>query len=317
MSMQIKLGTILGSAVGKTLIRAPRPLWRATAWALGSFYFCIDHHSCRTGIVPLVREALSLRKWHAYRLAWRVAVASTMYGFDSAEILFGNPGKVAGHAHRYSEFANFDVLQETLAEGRGVILAASFFSCFYYALMTKWPTAGAAARPRIHLARPAVDATFQALYEKIVALGGLDISFIVLGDKRSAIDAMSALRRGDVVICMMDRIDHDMALVPSTFFGKPSCLAAGYLLLAERTGAPIQLCTTHYERGRFVTTFGQPIRPAACHGDDCVTWMAERLNEALEQQVQRYPDTWDSWDSVHVKWHFGREIAAAMSDQRN
>lgn len=308
----MKLETILGSALGRALLKAPRPLWRAAAWTLGSFYFCIDYRGCQTGIVPLVKEALSLGSWQAYRLAWRVAVASTMYGFDSAEILYGKPEKVARQARKYSEFANVDTLQETLKEGRGVILAASFFSCFYYAMMARWPAANGAPPPRIHLVRPAVDPIFGAFYEKILALGGLDISFIVLGDKRSAIDAMSALRRGDILICMMDHIDHDMTIVPSTFFGKPSCLAAGYLLLAERTGAPIQLCTTHYERGRFVTRFGQPIRPDDCPGADCVSWMAQRLNEALEQQVQRYPDTWESWQSVHVKWHFGREIAAAM-----
>lgn len=310
--MQIKLETILGSVFGKTLIRAPRPLWRATAWVLGSLFFCIDHRGCRTGIVPLVRDALGTGTRQSVRIAWRVAVASTMYGFDSAEILFGNPATVAERARGRSEFANVDLLQRTLAEGRGVILAASFFSCFYYAMLARWPRADGAAAPRVHLVRPAVDPTFQALYEKILAFGGLDLSFIVLGDKRSALDAMSALRRGEIVICMMDHIDHDMAVVPGTFFGKPSCLAAGYLLLAERTGAPIQLCTTHYAGGRFVTTFGQPIRPADCPGDDRVTWMGERLNDDLERQVHRYPESWDAWQSVHVKWHFGREIAAAL-----
>lgn len=304
----MKLETLLNSRIGRCLLRSPRALWRGAAGLLGTGLYLFNVKGCRRDIVPLVAEGLKVRGPLAHVIAWKAAITSTMYAFDSAQLLYGSPEKIRAWNAEHNELRNVEDLARTAAEGKGVILAASYFSCFYYAMMARWPAHAEQSVPRLHLVRPAIDPLFEKLYDRVRTIGCRDFSFIEMGGKRTALDVIGALRRGDIVICMVDHIDYDMMVVPTRFFGRASCLAAGYLMLADRTGAPILPCITRYENGRFVTSFGPPIVPAECPADDRVTWLANQLNDALEQEIRRDPGSWEAWGSLKMKWHFGQEI---------
>ncbi|NRR30445.1 lysophospholipid acyltransferase family protein [Oxalobacteraceae bacterium] len=297
----------------RLLFRLPRPLCHAVAYAVGTASYLVDRHGCRSEITPLVRAALHTGRVRAGLIACGAAITSTRYGFDSGMLLAAS---VRQHRrwNARNRFAHAEHLEQAAAKGRGVILAASNFSCFYYAMMTPFERDSSDAALRMTLVRPklaAIDPLFTELCDKVLAVSGRSFDFIETGGKRAALDFIGALRQRRTVVCMVDFISDDTLAVPASFFGRPACLPGGYLLMAERTGAPVVPCTTRFVGGRFVTTFGAPIDPADCPDEDRISWMAQRLNAALEAEITPAPAGWGAWGSLKLKWELGEQIGAA------
>lgn len=301
------------SSAGRLLFRQPRWLNYCAARAYGLYLYAFDRGGARRQIVPLVRQALGTGRLRAHRVAIEASMTSAKCFFDSAMLMYGAPERLRDW-NRGNRFEGLQHFNAAAANGRGMILAASNFACFYYAMMTMLPPAMRTNGSPFTLVRPrldGVDPLFVRLCDKIAEVSGRTYDFIETGGQRAAIDFIATLKAQGVVICMVDYIDADTLTVPATFFGQPSGLPAGYLMIAERTGAPIVPCHTRYEDGQFVTRFGAPIDPAHCPaGEEAVVWLAGVLNGELEREVRRKPGQWAAWGSLQMKWDLGQQIAA-------
>jgi lauroyl/myristoyl acyltransferase len=296
----------------RLLFRMPRPICHALAALLGTGAYLVNHRGCRSEITPLVRAALRTGPVRAAMVAWGAAITSTRYGFDSG-ILLAAPVDQHRRWNTHNCFAHPGHLGQAAAKGRGVILAASNFSCFYYAMMTPFQDRSLDAALQMTLVRPklaSLDPLFTALCDKVLAVSGRKFDFIETGGKRAALDFLGALRQRRTVVCMVDFISDDTLAVPAEFFGRPACIPGGYLLMADRTGAPVVPCTTRFLDGHFVTTFGAPIDPDDCPDEDRIGWMASRLSAALEAEITPAPARWGAWGSVKLKWELGEQIGA-------
>ncbi|WP_028445762.1 lysophospholipid acyltransferase family protein [Chitinimonas koreensis] len=310
----MNLTSVLRSGFGRRLSALPIRLYRGIGWAVGSAHYLADASDCRSDILPLIRDALGVGFWRGHAIAWRAVVTSTLYAFDSAYLLHAPARRLERLNASRNRCVGEDRLAAAMAHGRGVVLAASNFSCFYYGMMAPLAGAAQAEASQFTLVRPPVDSAdplFDALYRRTLAIGGRPFQFIETGDRRAALDFLLALRRNRVVVCMVDYVDADLMMVPAPFFGRPSCLAAGALMMADKTGSPVLTCTTRYVGGGFETRFGEPIDPADCPHEDRVSWLADRLNAALEQDIVEAPGKWGAWGSLRAKWYYGEQIAAA------
>jgi lauroyl/myristoyl acyltransferase len=307
----MSLITFTHSAAGRIFFRQPRALCYLAARMYGLYLYLSNRGGARADIVALVRKALGVGALRAHCIACQASVTSAKCFFDSAMLMYGATDALR-EWNRGNRFEGLEHFNAAAAAGRGVILAASNFACFYYAMMTSLPPAMSTNGATFALVRPrldAIDPQFDSLCAKIAEVSGRTFSYIETGGQRAALDFIGTLRAGGVVICMVDYIDADTLAVPSSFFGQPSCLPGGYLMIAERTGAPIVSCHTRYENGQFVTRFGRPVDPARCPDDEPMLWLAQSINAELEQQVRAAPGQWAAWGSVRMKWDLGQQIA--------
>jgi KDO2-lipid IV(A) lauroyltransferase len=115
-----------------------------------------------------------------------------------------------------------------------------------------------------------------------------DIHTIVVdGSPFSSLEIVAALRRGEIVAMLVDRLEGTDG-VPAKFFGEDRRFPRGPFVLSRATGAPVVPA--------FVVREGDTYRgvvdtPFVVEGDDDGPY-AQRVSEALERMVRTHPDQW-------------------------
>jgi lauroyl/myristoyl acyltransferase len=266
-------------------------------------------------VVPLARDALAVGTWRAHAVALQACINSFQYALDSATILSGNPHTVERINRSRNRFSGLHNLEAAAARGRGVFVTASLFSCFYYAMMCPWPSPNRAlARLRFHLVVPRRDPLLLRIYERVIGFGERRFEFIAMESPRAGLEVLNAIRSGGVVVCMIDNVPADTAVVPVDIFGRPGCIPAGFLLIAEKYGVPIVNCTTTCRQGVFETAFDEAICCDEHFDGDALNWLASQVSATLERRVRANPGGWNSWDSLAVKWGLGRSLQTTHID---
>ncbi|RQP22227.1 LpxL/LpxP family acyltransferase [Piscinibacter terrae] len=288
----------------------PQALQRLAAKLAGLACFMADSRACRSAVVPLVRDALGVSSWRAHVIAAQACINSFEYAIDSATILAGNPRTVERINQSKNRVEGLANLEAAAARGKGVFVTASMFSCFYYAMMCRWPAfSNGTETPRFHIVIPRRDKLLLSICERVAQFGERCHDFIPMDSPRAGLDVLNAIRSGGVVVCMIDNIPANAAVVPVDFFGRPACMPAGYLMIAAKYGVPIVNCTTTCRGGVFETRFEEPISADASPADaDALPWLAERVHASLERCVRANPGGWHSWDSLAVKWGVGQSL---------
>lgn len=130
-----------------------------------------------------------------------------------------------------------------------------------------------------------------------------------MGQPAAAVLMARALQRGEIVLCMVDNVPEDAAVVVVPFLGRPALMPAGFLRLAQRSGSAVLTCHTSRQRGRFITRLRR-IAPAAggADGEHPIQPYANALALALEQAVQLHPGGWNSWLALAHRWHLASEL---------
>ena len=115
-----------------------------------------------------------------------------------------------------------------------------------------------------------------------------DIRTIVVdGSPFSSLEIVAALRRGEIVAMLVDRLEGTDG-VPANFFGVERRFPRGPFVLSRATGAPVVPA--------FIVRDGNTYRgvvdtPFVVEGADDAPY-ARRVSEALERMVRAYPDQW-------------------------
>ena len=116
---------------------------------------------------------------------------------------------------------------------------------------------------------------------------------------KGAYEAMAALRRGQVLMMLVDQKMNDGMAVP--FFGHSAMTASAVAQLALRYGAPIVLVRNERLGGtRFRITCTPPIavEPSGDRQADTLTLMT-KINQVLEGWIRDKPEDW-LW--LHRRW---------------
>lgn len=292
----------------RALLGLPTALRDALAALAAVAAWLLDRQGCRTTLVPLLRQALGCSCLAAAGMSWRATFNAYQYWMDSAGVLHAPAARIRRRGAR-SRFEGAQCLQQALEGGRGALLAASFHACFFFALLTRFDAAYEALNERpLHLVLPRRDALLMAFIERIAALGGRRCGLIVMGDAAAAVQLSKALKRGELVLCMVDSVPDGAAVSLVTMFGRPTLLPAGFLLMAARLGAPVLTCHTERCGGAFVTRLSLPLWAPGGAGGGAAA-LGDALAAALEHNVRRRPGAWNSWLSLRQRWQMAAELS--------
>ncbi len=280
----------------------PEPAVRAVADLAGRLWYTLSpsrrslvaRHMRRVsggGTSDTEIESLTRRAFRSYARYW-------------AEVFWIRPRRKE-EVVRHSVVENHERFQESVASGRGVILALPH--------MGNWEIAGANAE---HLGGPVLAAA-EALANPFIvewfvdARAGMGIEVVLAGKGHRSTAALARrLRAGGVIALLADR-DVTGRGVEVEFFGERTTVPAGPAALALRTGAivlPVGCYFNEGERGHHYV-IGEPVVfDGDVDGDDAVEQAAQQIATELESFIRHRP--WD-WHCFVPNWPSDRDEAVA------
>lgn len=311
-----KLPTSRSARFGAAL---PLPFARATAALVWGCFFVFNVMNIRSTIQPVIRTALATGRVKCFTIGLGGAIAFGRYLTDFAFFLSRPADVIARRARKHTALRGTEHLLRAVEQGKGAVVVYSNFSCFYYGLTT--PRAGlipddvevVIVQPFYSVNGP--DAI--AFKEKLGTVMGRELKIIESGSTRAGLEMTSALKRGAVVVCMIDFFPPNVSSFAITqFLNQPSCQPTGLSAIAARNGAPIVPCFTFFENGTYTTEFFEAIdAQQSAHDSDDVFALCSRIDEVMTDTVMRRPSEWASWISVPNKWNTAASLLAEVGDQ--
>lgn len=119
--------------------------------------------------------------------------------------------------------------------------------------------------------------------------------------EKSTFEILRALKRGEVVIFVLDQFMGPPVGARTHFFGVETGTAKGLAVFAQKSGAPVvPVYNFRREDGRIVI-LADPKIPFEESGerDDNIKYMTQKYTGQLEQIIRKSPDQW-MW--VHRRW---------------
>lgn len=175
-----------------------------------------------------------------------------------------------------------EVLDEAIAEGRGVVFASAHLG--------PWERVAAslvaAGLPITVVAREPYDPRFAPLYDRL--RGGRGVRAIYRGAPGAGVALVRALRKGGVLAIPMDLATRASSIV-APFLGIPARTAVGPARLAIRTGAVVVVGAASPE-GMFFERL-----PSLADENE----LTARINAALSARILAWPTAW-LW--MHERW---------------
>jgi Kdo2-lipid IVA lauroyltransferase/acyltransferase len=188
-------------------------------------------------------------------------------------------------------FRNREILEDALAEGRGVVNVA-----FHYG---NWELMGArAARegwPLDVIARPQTNPLFNSYVNAKRESNGMRLVHVRGSSGRIA----KALRGGRIVTFLADQDAHQVGVfVP--FLGRQASTPIGPALFTWKIGSPMVISLMlPLGDGRWEVVFERVPRPESEDRDEFIRELTEYYTRHLEQQVRKAPEHW-FWP--HKRW---------------
>ena len=193
---------------------------------------------------------------------------------------------------RYFRFENVELLEQTLAEGKGALL----MTCH----LGHGDLACAALSLRgIRLVM--VSKFFKLRWLNDLWFGmreRLGTRFIAPRDSSYAL--LKALKQGAAVVIPLDQFTGPPIGVKTRFFGVETGTAAGLAVMAGRSGAPVLSTYTYRDgKGRHVLHFERVIPVDKSRDAESITQTTQSFNNELEKFVRAHPEQW-MW--IHRRW---------------
>ena len=118
----------------------------------------------------------------------------------------------------------------------------------------------------------------------------------------AAMQAVRALRRGEIVVVLYDLPRQFGRTVEVDFFGRRAHFVRGPAELAALGHADVLPLFTHYDADGVSVTAAQPVIAAiASQSSERAAWtaaLAQRLCALAEQQIRAHPSQWSHWTFV-------------------
>ena len=129
----------------------------------------------------------------------------------------------------------------------------------------------------------------------------------LISPEKSSFEILRSLKRGEMILFVLDQFMGPPVGVKTTFFGKETGTALGLALMALHTKAPvIPIHTYRQDDGRTVAVFGEEIpTPEIPEGadqkrrDEITASLTQLYTDKLEEIVRQHPEQW-MW--IHRRW---------------
>ena len=201
-------------------------------------------------------------------------------------------GKMRNFLLRQVQLSHADLLDYSLAEGRGVILSTAHFGAVEF-LPAALSFRGYPVTMVVRFQTPRLKRTLEGLARRA------NLELLDMEDGGVIASACRCLREGRIFITELDEMKlwKPTACKMMNFFGQRVPLDRGVELLSRRTGAPILLGLMERLGGlRYQLVFEQPQEHLAAPtrlGPDA------QLLKRLEHYIYDAPDHWYIWNELH------------------
>jgi predicted LPLAT superfamily acyltransferase len=247
----------------------------------------MDYHERVFGIVPWWK-----RRW----LVFRHFLAFGMALIDRTAIL-------AGKTRQFSfSFDGEDHLRAAVAKGHGVLLLTAHIG--------NWEAAGQLLnRLDVPINVTGFDNEVSEIRSLLNHVSKANFRLVPLtGSPTDTIPLVAALRRGEIVAMMGDRV-YGSPSIPISFLGQTAQFPIGAYVLAAIAGAPLVHVFNLRERGSHYHFFGFPAQrpemPAHAQRDaylkDCATRFASDLVTILKRDPLQWYNFYPFWQIPHER----------------
>lgn len=184
-------------------------------------------------------------------------------------------------------YRGLEDVKDAVARGKGVIILSGHFG--------NWETAAAATARELPglavVARELYDINLSRLIERMRAHFGT-LTF----DNRDGAAIYRHLRRGGVLVTLVDQESRKVANVPAPIFGIPALAPSGSILMASRAGAALFSVFAVPADGGCTLVFEEMDAPVeGAPPEETLV----KFNSRLEKMVREWPDQW-VW--LHNRW---------------
>ena len=266
----------------------PFPVQQALYYPLGALFY-VGRPATRRAIVANQRQVLATRSW--LRLRWQ-AYRVLVNVVRNYHALLRLHELTDDQIYSLVEMRGRERLEAALAGGRGVIVLAAHMA--NYNILA--PFSSLFGLPIAAFVEPVRPPALFEFVSKIRARTGLQL---LLPNREGTAAAMRLLRQGGILFVTGDRyLGTNGTLV--TFFGRPTYLPHGMVVLALRHGAPLLPVTLRrLPHGRLLVEFQAPlplIDTGRAREDQAANMRL--VARALEETIGGAPEQWIVLDPV-------------------
>jgi len=198
---------------------------------------------------------------------------------------------------------NKEACLEAYAKGKGVLLIVPH--------MGNWEVCARWLTQNLPEVNAVVRKQKEPWIEKMLQTFRADTGMKVIYNRDSLRQVLSVLRKGELVIMMIDQHMRKGA-VKVDFFGHPAMTSAAAALLAVKTGCEVLVGACYRnENGDWRCEFSDPIETivTANRDVDYIT-NTQRYVSMIEKMVREHPEDW-MW--MHRRWRGGKQREASST----
>jgi len=190
------------------------------------------------------------------------------------------------------EIENWAPLEEAIKAGQGVLVATAHFG--------SWELLGSVMARRNIPMHAVVRPLTGALNARIIE-SRLKNGLSLIPPRGAVMGAVKAVRKGGVVVMLLDQVLSAKHGVFVPFFGRPACTNPSLSAAAFRTGAPVFVVMGAREPDKRLRLYceGPFPLPTGERTTQGITEQTALITSVLERYIRRYPDQW-LW--MHRRW---------------
>lgn len=200
----------------------------------------------------------------------------------------------------------YNHLEQSLAQGRGVIFLVPHFSM--------WELASFAFGSCLHDASVIYKPLKNPYIDRYLIRTRRESNLALIPSKQALRSVVGNLKKGHAVGILFDQ-NAGRGGIPATFFGKTASTYAAPAVFALKTGCPVLPAYMMQESGfrRHRLVIGEPF-PLINTGarDRDILANTQQYNDFLEALVRRHPGLWFGW--LHRRWRLPRSFSAAGAE---
>lgn len=265
-----------------------------------------DVERCRSQtILPIQLAFPNLTSWSHGFIALQATVASIRFSVSTLEIHQKNERALRKLASGGVSISGVDNIEAAIARGKGVLLAYSNFSTYYFALLALGIFRSEHAA-NFFIVQPRIGPEATAILEKIRSIASpITIEHIQARTARSGVEILAALREGGVVACPIDNLEPGSPALFSNFLDRETPYPAGIFGIAAKTGSSVIPMHVEIIGNKYRVVLGKQVFPDE-NGvlENEMQKSIDHVAAHFSQVVRRIPGQWDSWRTLNYRWEF-------------
>jgi KDO2-lipid IV(A) lauroyltransferase len=248
------------------------------AWTLG-----IRKQIALDNLRQAFPEKTAIQRAEIARHAYRNMALTALEGMSAASLSDED-------VERRVVIENWEPLEAAIQAGNGVLVATAHFG--------SWELLGSVMARRTIPMHAVVRPLAGALNARIIE-SRLKNGLSLIPPRGAVMGAVKAVRKGGVVVMLMDQVLAAKHGVFVPFFGRMACTNPSLSAAAFRTGAPVFVVMGAREKDRLRLYCEGPFPLPPERSSEGITEHTATLTAVLERYIRQYPEQW-LW--MHRRW---------------